>query len=88
MKIFTWTKRLVLTLSFMALIATNVLTLTSTVFNATLSSLMSATFGVQTVSDSLRGKLDAKNKTIKKHNTALAKQSRNQTIRYPTGQKD
>ena len=34
MKIFTWTKRLVLTLSFLALIATNVLTLASTAFNA------------------------------------------------------
>ena len=37
MKIFTWTKRLFLTLAFLALIATNVLTLTSTVFNAALS---------------------------------------------------
>jgi hypothetical protein len=73
MKIFTWTKRLVLTLSFMALIATNVLTLTSTAFNAALSGLMSTALGVQTVSDALRGKLDAKNKTIKKHNAALAK---------------
>jgi hypothetical protein len=27
MKIFTWTKRLVITLSFLALVATNVLTL-------------------------------------------------------------
>jgi hypothetical protein len=49
MKIFTWIKRLFLTLSFLALIATNVLTLTSTAFNAALSSMMSTAFGVQTV---------------------------------------
>jgi hypothetical protein len=73
MKIFTWTKRLFLTLSFLALIATNVLTLTSAVFNATLSGLMSTALGVQTVSDALRGKLDAKNRTIKKQTATLAK---------------
>jgi hypothetical protein len=73
MKIITWTKRLFLALSFLALIATNVLTLTSTAFNAALSGLMSTAFGVQTVSDALRGKLDAKNKTIKKHTAAQAK---------------
>jgi hypothetical protein len=71
--IITWVKRLVLTLSFLTLIAVNVLTLTSTAFNAALSGLMSATFGVQTVSDALRGRLDAKNKTIKKHTAAHAK---------------
>lgn len=48
-------------------------TLTSTAFNAALSGLMSATLGVQTVSDTLRGKPDAKNKTIKKHTAASAK---------------
>ena len=49
MKIFTWAKRLFLTLAFLALIATNVLTLTSTVFNAALSGVMSTAFSVQTV---------------------------------------
>ena len=49
MKIFTWTKRLFLTLAFLALIATNVLTLTSTVFNAALSGMMSTAFGVQPI---------------------------------------
>jgi hypothetical protein len=73
MKIFTWTKRLVLTLSFLALIATNVLTLTSAAFNAALSGMMGTAFGVQTVSDALRGNLDAKNRTIKKQTAASAK---------------
>jgi len=72
-KIITWTKRLVLTLSFLALIIINVLTLTSSAFNAALSGLMSTAFGVQTVSDTLRGKLDAKKKIIAKNKTASIK---------------
>ena len=71
--VITWIKRLFLTLSFLALIVTNVLTLTSTAFNAALSGLMSTALGVQTVSDALRGKLDAKNKTIKKHTATSIK---------------
>jgi hypothetical protein len=35
----TWIKRLLLTASFLALITTNILTLTSTAFNAALSGL-------------------------------------------------
>ena len=68
--IITWAKRLLLTLSFLALIVTNVLTLTNSAFNASLSGLMSTKLGVQTVSDTLRGKLDANKKTIKKQTTA------------------
>lgn len=41
----TWTKRLLLTYTILGLLATNVLTLTSTAFNAALSGLMSATLG-------------------------------------------
>ncbi len=47
-KMITWTKRLILTLSFLALIATNVLTLTNTAFNAAVSGLMSTALIVQT----------------------------------------
>ena len=83
MKIFTWTKRLFLTLSFLALIATNVLTLTSAAFNAAISGLMSARFGVQTVSDTLRGKLDAKKKIIAKNKTASIKR-KSATRRFGT----
>ena len=46
---FTLVKRLFLTLAFLALIATNVLTLTHTAFNAALSGLLSATFSAQTI---------------------------------------
>ena len=45
-----WTKRLLLTASFLALIATNILTLTSTAFNAALSSVMGAALSLRTVS--------------------------------------
>ena len=46
----TWTKRLLLTAGFLALVITNVLTLTHTAFNAALSGLMGAALGVRTVS--------------------------------------
>ena len=71
--IINWAKRLLLTLSFLALIVTNVLTLTNSAFNAALSGLMSTKLGVQTVSDTLRGKLDANKKTIKKQTIAHTK---------------
>jgi hypothetical protein len=41
----TWTKRLLLTLTFLALIATNILSLTSTAFNAALAGLMGTSLG-------------------------------------------
>ena len=47
-RIITWTKRLILTSAFVALIATNVLTLTNTAFNAALSGLMSTAHILQT----------------------------------------
>ena len=73
MKILTWTKRLILTVSFLALIATNILTLTHTAFNAAVSGLMGTAFDIQTVSDVLRGKVDARNKTIKNRKLATRK---------------
>jgi len=72
-KLFTWTKRLILTASFLALIATNILTLTHSAFNAVVSGLMDTAFGIQTVSDVLRGKVDARNKTIKNRKLATRK---------------
>jgi hypothetical protein len=66
----TWPKRLILTLSFLALIATNVLTLTNAAVNAALSGLISTALGVQTVSDALRNKVDAKKKIIKNRKVA------------------
>ena len=69
----TWTKRLILTASFLALITTNVLTLTNTAFNAAVTGLVSTALGVQTVSDALRSKVDAKKKIIKNRKLATRK---------------
>ncbi len=49
------------------------LTLTNTAFNAALSGLMSTALGVQTVSDALRSKVDAKKKIIKDRKVATQK---------------
>ena len=49
----TWTKRLLLTCTILGLLATNVLALTSTAFNAALSGFMSTALGVATVTDAL-----------------------------------
>jgi hypothetical protein len=73
LKTMTWTKRLILTASFLALIATNALTLTNTAFNTALSGLMGTALGVQTVSDVLRGKVEAKKKIIKNRKAATRK---------------
>jgi hypothetical protein len=69
----TWTKRLLLAASFLALITTNILTLTSTAFNTAVSGLMGTAFGIQTVSEGLRSKMESKNRVIKKHTAATAK---------------
>jgi hypothetical protein len=71
--IITWTKRLLLTLGFAALLTTNILTLTSTAFNAVLSGLMSTALGVTTVAELMNNKLRAKDATIKKQQTSALK---------------
>jgi len=52
----TWIKRLIITVSFLALIATNILTLTNAAFNGAVSGLIGAALGVQTVADTLSRK--------------------------------
>jgi hypothetical protein len=73
MKIITWTKRLILTASFLALIATNLFTLTSTAFNAALSGLVGTALGIRTVSSMMQTKLASKEKAIKKHQSTAIK---------------
>ena len=53
----------------MALIATNILTLTKTPFNAALSGLMGTALGVRTVSSLAQAKIASQDKAIKKHKT-------------------
>jgi hypothetical protein len=68
-----WTKRLILTAGFLALIATNILTLTSTAFNAALSGLVGTALGIRTVSSMMQTKLTTQDKAIKKHQSATIK---------------
>ncbi len=53
----TWTKRLLLTCTILGLLATNILTLTSTAFNAMLSGALSTAFGVATFTEALQSKI-------------------------------
>ena len=62
----TWTKPLILTASFLALITTNILTLTNTAFNAAVSGLMGTALGIHTVSNMMQTKLNHQDKTIRK----------------------
>jgi hypothetical protein len=73
MKIITWTKRLLLILTFLALIATNILTLTSTAFNAALSGLVATALGIRTVSSMMQTKLASRDNAIKKHQATAIK---------------
>jgi hypothetical protein len=68
----TWTKRLILTASFLALIITNILTLTSTAFNAAVSGLMGTAMGIRTVSSAMQTKIASQDKVIKKQKTVTA----------------
>ena len=53
----TWTKRLIITASFLALIATNILTLTNTAFNLALSGFMGTALGIRNVSSVPQNKI-------------------------------
>jgi hypothetical protein len=73
LKIITWTKRLILTLAFLALIATNILTLTHSAFNAALSGLVATALGIRTVTSMMHTKLASQGKAIKKHQSTAIK---------------
>lgn len=62
----TWTKRLLLTASFLALIAFNALTLTNAALNTAISGLMATAFGIRTVSSTLQTKIANQDKAIKR----------------------
>jgi hypothetical protein len=60
----TGINRPLLTLTFLALIATNILTLTSTAFNAALSGLMGTALGIRTVSSIMQSKIASRTKRV------------------------
>jgi len=72
-EIITWTKRLLLILTLLALVATNILTLTSTAFNTTLSGLVGTALGIRTVSSMMQSKLATQGKVIKKHQSTATR---------------
>ena len=69
----TWTKRLIITASFLALLTTNILTLTSTAFNAAISGLMGTALGIRTVSSMMQSKIASRDKAIKRHKASNLK---------------
>ena len=72
-RIITWTKRLIITASFLALITTNILAFTSTAFNAAVSGLVGTALAVRTVSSMMQTKLASQDKAIKKQAAVQAK---------------
>jgi hypothetical protein len=83
LKIITWTKRLILTATFLALIATNILSLTHSAFNAALSGLVATALGIRTVSSLMQSKLATQDNAIKKHK-ATANKRKAATRRFGT----
>ena len=79
----TWTKRLIITFGFLALIATNVLTLTSTAVNAALSGLVGTALGVRTVSGTLQSKITNQDRALKRR-AALQAKRKAATSRFGT----
>ena len=63
---FTWTKRLLLTVSFLALITANILTLTSAAFNTAVSGLLGTALGIRTVSGVMQTQLANQDRAIRK----------------------
>ena len=70
---FVWTKRLLLTATFLALITTNVLTLTSAAFNTAISGLLGTALGVRTVAGAMQTRLAGQEKTIKRQAAVQAR---------------
>ena len=69
----TGIKRLILIAAFLGLIASNILTLTHSAFNAALSGLLGTTLGVRTVSSMMQSKLASKDAALKKQKAANLK---------------
>ena len=69
----TWTKRVLLTASLLALITTNILAFTSTAFNTAVSGLMGTALGIRTVSSMMQSKISSQNKSIKKQAAVQAR---------------
>ena len=67
-----WLRRLLLTCTILGLLTANILTLTSTAFNAALSGFMSTALGVATVTEALQSKI-AKQQAAEKSRKVAAR---------------
>jgi hypothetical protein len=70
---FIWTKRLLLSAALLALITSNILTLTNAAFNTAVSGLMGTVLGVRTVSSMMQARVATLDKTVKSHQASAAK---------------
>jgi len=68
----TWIKRLLLTFSFLALIITNILTLTSAAFNAAISGAIYTALGIRTVTSALQTRIASQDRLIAKNRASTA----------------
>ena len=69
--LMTWTRRLIFTMTLLGLLTSNVLTLTSSAFNAALSGAMSTTLGITTVADLMSQRLANKERALTQAQTKL-----------------
>lgn len=79
----TWIKRLLLTVTILALVAANILTLTHTAFNTAVSGLMGTYLGVRTVTSAMQARIASKDAIINK-NKARAIKRKAATRRFGT----
>lgn len=66
----TWTRRLLLTVTIVGLLLSNLLTLTNAAFNAALSGLVGSSLGVRSVSSALQATIASQDRTIRKQAAA------------------
>lgn len=85
---FRWIYRFILVCAFLALLTTNVLTLTSTAVNGILSTALATTMGIQTVSTRLQSRLNQQRatttnlqNTLRRHKTDVLSMGRNLVAR-------
>lgn len=73
---FRWFRRFILFIMFLALVTTNVLTVTSTAFNAALTGIVAAAIGVSTVTSKLHAKVASQKISVRNLGRRLATRSK------------
>ena len=73
---FTWIRRIFITIALLGLVTSNVLSLTHSAFNAALSGIVSTAFGVRTVSGMMQAKIASQGVELKKQAALQADRQR------------